>query len=1405
MNKCKTYIGPISGFAASCLPMEEIMSQTIHSNQDATFPWLALITLLVPVSHLVAGWLFSFKRQDGSSLNPGISSKLALVGFVSSLIGLLTVIGTGQAGLTYLNSITSQVGIRIDLISVIMTSLVAFLGYVVSQYSIRYLAGEEKQSQFTGWLHFTVASVQILSLSGNLLLFVAAWISTSLCLHQLLTYYSERPGAIAAARKKFVISRLGDLCLGAALFVSWKLFGTWDIGQILDMAANASENGIHPLGISILGWLVVSAAVMKSAQFPFHSWLPDTMETPTPVSALMHAGIINAGGFLIIRFSPLLVEAPTALYGLAIVGAITAIFGSVVMLTQTSIKRSLAYSTIAQMGFMMLQCGLGAFALAFFHLVAHALYKAHAFLASGTLVKSQTPSPDDSKEKPLSPVYIIPNLAIGFGLLFGLAYFFEISLTEAPALILLGSVFLMSWSYLVWNWWKDSRDTQVLFKGVGLGALVILTYFGLHSATSWTFENTLPSLAVDHSLATYALVGMIGLAMFATVWGQAFLSEWTQVSWVRKLYVHASRGFYIGNFGDRLTAFIYKDQYNATPNVAPKSVVHSVSFAASNPVQWNEEKLQPILNDISQKMAPLWSLSDFVAVNPFVGFSQKSFPETCEYFRHVAPGGIQMSAGYYKDKVLAGHITDSDIKQGMRRAIEFAHIIPQGYLDELSVETIVKDLEQVQQKTDTDMLESVSEASDKINYTRWNHAIVDMISDHCAAYFDEAQSSWKMPQRDKSLFQAWKENASIDKYPEILGLKGFRSQVAQMPDNAYDLIASTLHRLNIPEQASGVYLHRLAFSVRGWCGYLRSQSWHSSEEKNQHITDLVAIRLAYELGLSKHLESLGYGEFSPFIPYELLTSSKLIGKETTLLYVLQLSDEYSMEREFRAKLKSDDNLSNEKTTKDIQAIFCIDVRSEVFRRYLESTSRSIQTKGFAGFFGLPIKHQSLGEETTKSQCPVLLEPAHHVCDTHGDATQDHKLRTQSKHKKVIQSGWTSFKQSAISCFSFVETAGIAYVPSLIKNVLNIQSGSAKHSADISPSLAGISLKEQTEMAYGILKNTGLIDSLGKLVLLCGHESQTVNNPYKAGLDCGACGGHSGEVNARVAASILNSADVRARLLSDYEVKVPNGTWFLAGVHNTTTDEVSLKETKSVPTALKPLVQNLRSYLSLASDLTRQERSSRLDIANDGKPLSMELRDRANNWSEMRPEWGLAGNAGMIIAPRARTQKAGFAGKVFLHDYEYQQDEDSQVLELIMTAPMIVASWINLQYYASTANNASFGSGTKITHNVVGGIGVCCGNRGDLLTGLPLQSLHDGEKWMHHPLRLQVCIEAPTEKIESIIKKRQEVAQLVTNQWIHLYAIHSDGTLMRRMPSGQWVNDGAEKPVEKTTPQILQES
>ena len=454
----------------------------------------------------------------------------------------------------------------------------------------------------------------------------------------------------------------------------------------------------------------------------------------------------------------------------------------------------------------------------------------------------------------------------------------------------------------------------------------------------------------------------------------------------------------------------------------------------------------------------------------------------------------------------------------------------------------------------------------------------------------------------------------------------------------------------------------------------------------------------------------------------------------------------------------------------LQAAFCIDVRSEPMRRALEQQHSGIQTLGFAGFFGLPIAFKAADSKLQRPQLPGLLAPVLTV-------TQIKPAAAPLSRQPNL--GWKQSFDLASSSLGMVEAAGPTKLLSLMKraflrsptrHALNKQLDDSRW--QLLKQDQPLSTTEQAELAAAILTAMGLHDMLAPSVLLFGHGSQSCNNPHAAALDCGACGGQTGEVNVKVLAQMLNDNEVRRELCANHAITIPHDTQFYAAMHHTTTDELQVYQT--------PLQASWQGWLTAATLQARQQRACQFGHApKTDSALAGFFKLRSTDWAQLRPEWGLANNAAFIVAPRELTKKLDLNGRAFLHDYDAGKDQDFSLLYSIMTAPMIVTNWINLQYYASVVAPEKYGSGNKLLHNVVAGhIGVFEGNGGDLRTGLAWQSVHDGKKLVHQPVRLSVIIAAPREAIAGVINRSADVAALVNNHWLYLYQLADDGSVQQ---------------------------
>ncbi|MFN3227597.1 MAG: proton-conducting transporter membrane subunit [Hyphomicrobiales bacterium] len=510
----------------------------------------ALLAFLAPLA-LIAAAILAFR---GPAFRPAQTVKLAeiaaLTAFaVSALVGVLLLV-SGPATSPTLGISSFGLGTRVDVLSVIMMLLVSFVGWVVLRFSGTYLDGEAKQGPFTGWLLLTLASVLLLVQSGTLVQLVLAWIATSLFLHQLLLFYPERVEAQRAAKKKWIVSRAGDVALLSATLILMVSYGTGDIASIL---AQASDGQATTSTLWVAGLLAL-AALLKSAQFPTHGWLTEVMETPTPVSALLHAGVINAGGFLLIRFADVMLLAPGVLAVLVMIGGFTALFGGLVMLTQSAVKTSLAWSTVAQMGFMILQCGLALFPLALLHIVAHSLYKAHAFLASGgtvDLVASirrpgpvAVPSPGAVGKAFLIAIAIYAVVAILFAFIFG----FD---SKSPQALALGAILIFGVAYLLAQGLADKAPWVLTIRTSQYALATALAYFALQTGADWIMAGTLPATPAPGPLE-WALIVLSIVSFGLVAVAQALFPLWAYHPAAAGLRVHLANGLYANAVFDRL-------------------------------------------------------------------------------------------------------------------------------------------------------------------------------------------------------------------------------------------------------------------------------------------------------------------------------------------------------------------------------------------------------------------------------------------------------------------------------------------------------------------------------------------------------------------------------------------------------------------------------------------------------------------------------------------------------------------------------------------------------------------------------------------------------------------------------------------------------------------------------------
>ncbi len=785
------------------------------------------------------------------------------------------------------------------------------------------------------------------------------------------------------------------------------------------------------------------------------------------------------------------------------------------------------------------------------------------------------------------------------------------------------------------------------------------------------------------------------------------------------------------------------------------------------------------------RVAPLWPLQHFVAVNPYMGLADKTMAEANLTLARAGAGPITMDRAFFARALESGRISDADLAAALARSGSSLTAVD------------IKAAARGHAAPTPGALPTAADIALAVRGEDWPRFVENRISSLSAGHFDRGQAAWRCPWSDADPYTAWHAIAILNRTPEVMGLKGTRDRVKRLPTSYIEALPAAMGKLAVTDSLLEDYLLRLLTSMGGWAGYARYIGWDAelAGGSDETLISLLTVRACWETLLIDGFDL--HDRWQEAWSQRRTSGADALGPDAFEIdMVLQAAYEENWRRtlvQALAQPKAERRTQRPK----VQAAFCIDVRSEVFRRAFESVEPEAETIGFAGFFGLPIEYVPLGLTKGGAQCPVLLTPAFTIRETVAGA-QAREVEQALNLRRLwrrANAAWKSFKLSAVSSFAFVETIGISFAGKLATDGLGLtrpvphplEDGlsdrtKARLAPDLSPAdlegrASGLSAEDRLTQAEAILRAMSMTGPFAPLVILAGHGSTTVNNPHATGLDCGACGGHTGEANARVAAMVMNDPDVRVGLRAR-GIDIPDDTVFLGALHDTTTDDMTLYDRETVPASHHGALADLEGRFAQAASLARAERAAMMTL-DSAKDVDGAVRARARDWSQVRPEWGLAGCAAFIAAPRRHTQGLDLDGRVFLHSYDWEQDQGFKILELIMTAPMVVASWINLQYYGSVVDPHTFGSGNKTLHNVVGTLGVLEGNSGTLRSGLPWQSVHDGEKFIHEPMRLAVMIAAPTEAMTDVIARHGPVRDLLDHGWLHLYALNEDGCVSER--------------------------
>ncbi|WP_049928634.1 DUF2309 domain-containing protein [Halopiger goleimassiliensis] len=757
------------------------------------------------------------------------------------------------------------------------------------------------------------------------------------------------------------------------------------------------------------------------------------------------------------------------------------------------------------------------------------------------------------------------------------------------------------------------------------------------------------------------------------------------------------------------------------------------------------------IDSVADRIGSVWPLHSFVTANPLSGFEDRPFREAVAEGERLFGG-----RGYPRPEVF-------------RRAWEDGRIDPDVLREELAVHGIDDDPESVLERLAERVPARGDETDDAIE------TVDRVLAKWLAAFLDQGHANWSMPNREAGFYAAWRELAPYD--GDVPGC----DDPDDLPETAMDALEAVLG--GYPEPKWDVILEHHLAALPGWTGLIKQRADDDADPWQSAYPITLAEYLAVRLTLCDLLDA----PIEPDDPSGADAGATDDGDEP--LEEIWLS---AWERSYRDRLLEDvddsvtESAHGDGERPDAQLVFCIDTRSEIIRRHVENQG-NYETHGYAGFFGVPMRYRGHDSHAESEACPPIVDAEHRIVaapDPDAPEATEHDRWTglataARKHCKRL-------KTNVVAAFTFVEGAGSAYgsalaartlVPSWIARLRDAVDERVPSPHEFTaPALdpqaydhdhgdhdleGGMSFEERVEYARTAFELMGWTE-FARLVVFTGHASHTTNNPFDSSLDCGACAGNPGGPNARVLAEICNDESVKAEL-RQRGFDIPEDTVFLAAEHNTTTDEITLFD-DGVPESHADDVERLRVDLEQARADAAAERTD--SMAGDSADGVRETERRAVDWAETRPEWGLAGNASFVIGPRELTDDESLDGRAFLHSYDWSTDSDGDALEAIVTGPLVVTQWINNQYYFATVDNAVYGSGSKVTQNPVGNVGVVQGNGGDLLTGLPLQSLKVADDEPYHlPLRLTAVIHAPLERVTEILREHEDVRTLADNGWI----------------------------------------
>lgn len=1348
---------------------------------------LVLWILVVPVLAAAASPAPRVVARTGLALGSTVAASLALL----VVVGLDADAGSGLDAGAWLD-------LRVDRVAALLLVSFSLLAAIVSVHAGRGFDAGDDAVAFQHRLALLVAGAGLVVIAGGPVPLILGWLLSSWALTRLVAGWIDTPRALDAVARLHRTLAVSDAALVLAVLLAVGIAGPEITALAPGALADLADTDVAGVAAThVVATLLAIAGAARSTVLPFHRWLTATLYAPTPVSAIVHAGFVAGAGVLLVRFAPVVAGADVVLVLLGAAAIATIVLGTAASLSRPDAKGALAWSTVAQMAFMVVQAVVGGFAAATVHIVGHGMYKAAQFLGVGETVATALRTrrrPRHTRPTPASLVtllgIVVPTSAVTLGVLVGPA-----PLSDAEYILLAAFVWF-SLAGAVRGVLRAGTLSPAMGAIVTFGGSLVaaVAYFGSLRVVKAFLDPAIADVEVDPavavSLAIATVVSVALLALVVTVPGLAgrrAAMRW----WIDRLTGAA------GSIAP------IRPPANALPGgVAPTRDQADVTS------EERRSTLRAQVNRAAEVVAPSWPLSSFVAVNPLTGLERLDF-DRAGVEASALRGRIYRPLDEYRADHVRGVTADADLAWAILEVAPVACALPA--VAGVSAERIVT-ADVLHGPDAATAIEPRTELERRIGL---DNAAALGLDDLVAGWALDhlAPPSWPIDETDRSFWSLARDRI-VRHARRSLGTPAV-TFAERLDADPLDAIDKALDRCGVRPSARVDELRGLLASVRGIAAIARWRTeWAGPDETVPvlRVAEVAAARAVLDAVVLIDLEFRHGGGPTPSLvdladtpaidtltleraaavaaDLDLPDDHATIGAVADVLTLVpdpmrQAVWQRAQERRFdHDALTILDRVDpgDPSARPATQSVWCIDVRSEGIRRHLESTGVD-ETLGFAGFFGVPMEVRELGWSEPEARCPVLVNPTTVATEAIEPDASGAAGRLLAPARRLTTAGLAHKATKVLPGAPFAAAEATGVFSALRAARRTFAPARHDHGHDHRPTVVHfdteVGLDQRLFWAESVLRTMGLTERFARLVVLTGHTSHTTNNAHATALECGACAGAGGAVNARAVATLLNDPDVRAGL-SAREITIPDDTWFTAAIHDTASDVVTLLDAHLVPPSHTGDLHELDERLAEAG--RRQSASRARTLPGDAG----RVRDRGHDWAQPRPEWGLATNGAFVIAPRSATAGLDLGGRAFLHSYDATQDPDGAVLEAIMTAPLVVGHWISAQYYFSTVDPDVFGAGDKLLHNPVGSLGVLLGAGGDLRVGLPLQSTHVAGRAHHQPLRLLAVIQADLVTIEKIIARNPVLSRLVEGSWMRVAArSHPHEPWSIRSRHGSW--------------------